>query len=222
MERRQRLASLGELAAIVAHEMRTPLSTVRGYAQLLAERAEGADERARAPMEKIIQETDRLSHLAADLLTYGRPTPPRMVPVDLSRLVAETAERLGQPAAQRRVSVRCEAPEAMLAVADPIRLAQAFDNLVQNAVQASPAGETVTIRLERARGRAVVEVSDRGPGVPVESQEKIFEIFHTTRKGGTGLGLAVARRIADEHGGSLVYDGSSGWTVFRLTLPLER
>ncbi len=222
-ERRERLAHLGQLAAIVAHEVRTPLATIRGFAQLLVERLAGDDERRRGPAEKIVAETDRLSRLAEDLLGYARPAPLRSALLDVSALARQCAERLAPTAAASRVRLLADVEGATPLYADADRLAQAIDNLVINAIQHSPPDETVLLRVARARGGVVVEVADRGPGVPPEERDRIFEPFHTRRSGGTGLGLAIARRVADEHGGTLALDERRvEGALFRLTLPMDR
>jgi two-component system sensor histidine kinase HydH len=221
MERRQRLASLGQLAAILAHEIRTPVAAVRGYAQLLLERVEGDGQRLRDPAERIVADTSRLGRLVDDLLAYARPNPPRFASVDLGELARSAAERLGPEARAADVRIITDTPEPARVEADRDRISQALDNMVVNALRFSPAGEAVVIRTEVGRAEVRLEVADRGPGVEPERRQAIFEPFHTTRASGTGLGLAVAQRIADEHQGAIeVLDRRDGGAVFRLTLPL--
>lgn len=219
MERRQRLASLGELAAIVAHEVRTPVAAVRGYAQLLIERTAEKEARCRGPAEKIVAETSRLGRLVDELLVYARPTAPVFTEVDLSSLAREVAEHLAATAHTSEVRLLCDAEAPFVLRADPGRIRQVLGNLVLNAVQHSSPEQTVVVRVEGNRRQVIVEVSDRGPGVPPDSRHRVFEPFFTTRAEGTGLGLAVCRRIADEHGGELSYEArDGGGSVFRLVL----
>ena len=220
MQREQRLASLGELAAIVAHEIRTPVAAARGYAQVLLERLPADEPRGRAPAEQIVVETDRLAALVDDLLGYARPNPPTFTDFDLAALARETAERHVTLAHGREVRLLCEADAPVPVRADRERLRQALGNLMLNAVQLSPASETVVVRACGERRWARVEVADRGPGVPEADRQRIFEPFFTTRAAGTGLGLAVSRRVADEHGGTLdVQPREGGGSVFALRVP---
>jgi len=220
IERRQRLVSLGQLGATLAHEIRTPLAAVRGFAQLLLERVDPDNERVSRPTRKIVEETGRLERLVEALLSYARPAAPSFARLDLAELATNGAERLASLAVEGGATLLCDAAEPVLVDADGDRLVQVLDNLVRNAIAASPAGQPVTIRVWTERQQVHLEVLDRGPGVPAAERDAIFEPFHTTRADGTGLGLAVARRIADEHGGTLaVLDREGGGARFRLTLP---
>lgn len=220
IERRQRLAALGQLAAVLAHEIRTPVASVRGNAQVLLERL-GDDPGGRKARlaHRIVRDTDRMSRLVEDLLGYARPEALQPTRVDVSEVVMESAERLVHVALERDVQLMSEPDLDAELEADPHRLGQAFDNLLRNAIEASPSGETVVIRVEAKPRAVVVEVIDRGPGVPHDQREAIFAPFHTSRAAGTGLGLAVCRRVADEHGAQLtVHDRPQGGAVFRMTL----
>lgn len=219
VERKQRLASLGQLAAILAHEVRTPVAAVRGFAQVLLERLPTDEVRLKDPADRIVRETDRLGRLVDDLLGYARPTAPAFQDAELADLATDSAERMALIAEARDVRLLCDAVPPIPARVDPGRITQVIDNLVLNAIQASPAGETVVIRAEPQRGGALLEVADRGAGVPESERDAIFEPFHTDKAGGTGLGLAVCRRIADEHGAELsIHDNPGGGALFRVQL----
>jgi len=219
LERRQRLASLGELAALLAHEIRTPLAALRGFAQILDERAPD-EPRLRDPADRIVSETDRLGRLVDELLSYARPAPPSFADIDVAALTRETAERMARQAAALDVRLLCEAVDPVRLRADPSRLEQVLSNLVRNAVEHSPTGATVLLRVEAERGQVRLSVADRGPGIDPAVRPRIFEPFFTTRAEGTGLGLAVCRRIADEHEGVLsVSERAGGGSEFTLSLP---
>jgi len=218
--RQERLAALGALGAVMAHEIRTPVAAVRGYAQLVGERIDPGDERLARPAAGIVRESDRLAHLISGLLAYARPAPPVFEPIDLASVAQDAAERLAPRAAEAGVRLLVEAEGAVTLPADEGRLAQLVANLIHNGIQASPEGEAVVIRVSQDRRSGLVEVLDRGPGVPEAERELIFEPFHTGEAQGTGLGLAIGRRIADEHGGTLWVEARvGGGAVFRLSLP---
>lgn len=239
MAERRRLAALGEMAAVLAHEIRNPLASVKGNAQLLAEGLAGAagaagipgaanppnatdaggGDRLRRQAERLVTDVKRLQLLSEDLLELGRQGPIERRPVDpaaLAREAAEVAQGLDPG-----VAVEVEAAGAPARwPADPGRLLRALGNLVTNAVQASPAGQAVRLRVAREGGELLFEVLDRGPGLPAEIRNRLFEPFVTTRARGTGLGLAVARRIVEMHGGRiLAADRPGGGTRMSVHLP---
>jgi two-component system sensor histidine kinase HydH len=220
-ERQRRLAALGQVSSVMAHELRNPLASLKGHAQLLAAGAvEGTRERAKADL--VVREAERLEQLTRELLAFvseaaldRSETAPSVV---IDRALASESQ------ARARVRVSLEDAPAHLDV-DAARLALALGNLVRNALQASEDGAVdFTIRAERRERRepsdVVIEVRDHGPGIVPGDEERIFEPFYTTRVRGTGLGLAVARRAVEQHGGTLrasTHEG--GGAVFRVTLP---
>lgn len=212
-ERQRRLAALGQMSSVMAHEIRNPLASLKGHAQLLAEMTvEGTRERAKADV--VVGEAQRLERLTRDLLAFvgeGDLDRRAVAPQDLVEGVLAGLERT-------RVRVALDAAPRALFV-DAARLSLAIGNLVRNALQASADG-AVDIEVREDEGAAVIEVRDRGPGVAAGDEEKIFEPFYTTRVHGTGLGLAVARRAAAQHGGTLRAGArEGGGAVFRVTLP---
>lgn len=213
--REQRLVALGSMSSVMAHELRNPLASLKGHAQLLVEDLE--EPRARAKAERVVREAERLEGLTTSLLDFVRDGPIERAAVAPSDLVTRATEDL----AADRVTLELEdAPEQVRV--DAARLARALHNLVENALQATPDGAKVTLRAERDGDAVVFEVRDRGEGIPAGAEERIFEPFHTTRTKGTGLGLAVARRIAEQHGGTLTgANHPDGGAVFRLRFPVE-
>ena len=218
--RREKLALLGEMAAVLAHEIRNPLGAIRGHAQLLQPRL-ADDERAGRSLATVVDETARLSRLVDGLLRYARPRPPEPHDVEMGALV-ERVLALSEPLAEetgvtlRRAqsgpgpSVRC----------DPDQVEQVLLNLVRNGIQAQPDGGQVLVAIERAGGAATLRVEDAGAGIPEADRERVFGPFVTTKAAGSGLGLAIARQIAEAHGGSLTAEASAlGGAALVLTLP---
>ena len=201
LEQQRRLSTLGEMSAVLAHEIRNPLTSLKGHAQLLAERFD-AEQPCGRKVRTIVEEANRLEQLTTDLLGFvrsgtldRRSTPLRLLIEDLRREAGEDHLRLDDADAPASWSL------------DPARLRQVLSNLIHNAIQASPAGSPVelTVRTARSpRGRELLfVVRDHGAGLPPGQEEEIFEPFFTTRTRGTGLGLAIARRIVELHGGRL-------------------
>jgi two-component system sensor histidine kinase HydH len=211
--REQRLVALGSMSSVMAHELRNPLASLKGHAQLLAE--DIADAKQRAKAERVVAEAERLELLTTSLLDFVRDGPIELTSVAPAELVARSLEHL----AVDRVTVDlARAPRALRI--DGVRLARAVHNLVDNALQATPAPATVELSIEQTDRDSLIAVRDRGPGIPHGSEAQIFEPFITTRVRGTGLGLAVARRIAEQHGGTLTGENHpSGGAIFRLRFP---
>lgn len=222
-EERSRLAEnlreLGELAAGAAHELRNSLATLRGYLGL-AERVEGdsSAERRREYWAEIHRETLHLKRVLDDFLTFARPETARFQPVDLgsllSRIAADPVFAVG--------TVLWRAPEAadLGLAADAQLLERAIKNLLMNAVAASPPGVPVELAAANIEGELRITVADRGEGIPEELRPRLFLPFASGRSDGVGLGLALARRIAVLHGGSLTLeDREGGGTCARMTLP---
>lgn len=215
---RERLASLGRVTAGLAHEVRNPLASIKLRAELAAE-VPATPAEVREDLREIAAEVSRLDRLVADLLTVaGRRLGPR-APTELLALARSRCAQLGPEAQAAGVSLAVEGAALTLAL-DPDALTRALDNVLRNALQFSPRGETVRVRVERGPdGGALVEVSDAGPGVPREREGELFEPFFSTRPGGTGLGLAVSRAVLEAHGGSLRYARKGARSCFTLSLP---
>jgi signal transduction histidine kinase len=216
--RREALAAVGEMAAGLAHEVRNPLGALRGAAQVLASGTTAA--RSREMLEVIQDETGRLGRVVGDFLDYARPAPPQREPVD----VAELTRRVLRSASAAGLSLRAElqvTSEATRALGDPDQLQRAFANLVQNASEAAGPGGFLRIEVGRdGSGRVTIRFQDNGPGIPPEQMARLFQPFHTTKPGGTGLGLALVHRVVESHGGELRVDGRPGLgAAFTLALP---
>ncbi len=204
------------LLAGIAHEVRNPLGALDLFAGLLAE--ELAQRPEAAHVARIRAELAALSKVVEEFLDYARARPPVREDVDLALLVAEVAELVQPLAAARGVSLGVEG--AGRARADREQLRRAVVNLVRNAVEAAPAGTAVDVSARPADGGAVVEVGDRGAGLAAEARASLFRPFFTTKDQGTGLGLALAKKVADAHGGALALeDREGGGTLARLAVP---
>ncbi len=217
LARQERLAALGRVVAGVAHEVRNPLASIKLRLDLAAGGGVALPPEARAAIDHASSEITRLDRLVADLLIVaGRALGPR-APLDVARLLRARAEALAPWAALRRVAITARG--AGEAIGDSDALARALDNVLRNAVEASPDGATVDATVEVEDERVRVRVADLGAGVPAGRAGEIFEPFFTTKPDGTGLGLAISRAIARAHGGDLTYWRDSEVTRLELTLP---
>jgi two-component system sensor histidine kinase HydH len=210
---RRHLAQLGEMSAVLAHEIRNPLASLKGHAQLLAEKV--SDRALSVRVDRVVQEAVRLENLTNDLLDFARSGGIRAVPASpaevlVSAVAATTPERIEMSIAG--------APTSWLI--DPARIQQLLINLIDNALSVTPPPAKVEARVRRVGDTLLYSVRDHGPGVPDGDRLRVFEPFHTTKLHGTGLGLAVAKRIADLHGGRIeVVDSPGGGAEFQVLLP---
>jgi len=230
VRRSDRLAALGVLAAGVAHEVRNPLVGVRAAAQLM-EREPGFPPSLQEFIGIIIREVDRLNRLVGDLLAFAGIRPLRIQSCNINQVVEE-ALRLEESGLQVGgvTVVRRYDPAVPAVAADPERLLQVFLNLIRNGAEAMTGGVgelQLRTRFERVapqcggRAAVVVEIGDRGPGIPPEIQAQLFNPFFTTKDGGTGLGLPISLRIVEEHGGAIEVQSELGQgTTFRVLLPI--
>ena len=224
----EKLASLGQLASAIAHELRNPLAIIRSTVQNLEEDLPPEAEEAQESCGFVREEIDRLSRVTATLLDFSRPLRPRPQPLrveDLFERVTLLSKRLLAP---RRLRLESHVAEALRhstaasPMADPDLTCQVLLGLLDNAAQVTPEGGVVRLSASEDAEDLTLSVSDGGPGVPDELRGQIFEPFFTTRGQGTGLGLAVARQIAKAHGGHLeVDDGPLGGARFTLRLPVS-
>ena len=224
--RKRNLESLGEMSAGLAHEFKNALATLHGYAQLLQNTSLGDDARAEAAAS-LLQEVRGLSEMVTSFLNFARPKPPDFADVQLKPLLEHCAEDLGALFDERRVELSIEGEFAEVR-ADERMLRQTLLNLLRNAAEAIPddaGARRVTVNCSRerdARGHAWarVEVSDTGSGINTEDLQRVFIPFFTTKSKGHGVGLALAHRVATDHGGTLSASNShEGGAVFTLRLP---
>jgi signal transduction histidine kinase len=210
------LARLGEVAAVLAHEVKNPLAAVSGAVQIIAGHL--TDPEDLEVVAEIQKRLTGLSTLVGDLLLYARPPRPQPTAFDLADLTAALVTFLGADPAWRSVDVVVEGGAVAMADAELLRIA--LQNLLINAGEAMTDGGRLHVAISASNGLTHVDVTDAGPGIPAAAQANVFKPFFTTKPRGTGLGLGIARRIAEAHGGSvdILRTGPAGTTV-RLTLP---
>ncbi len=197
----ERLALLGKIAAGLAHEIRNPLGSISGSIEMLRE-APGLSEEDRRLCDIVHREAGRLNFLVSDMLDLAGPKRPEPADVDVAALAREVVQLASRSerSGSGDVTVSYEGPEGpLLAHCDARQMRQVLWNLVRNGVQATAAGTTVTVLVRAVGSRVEMAVTDEGPGITPEASEKIFDAFYTTRSHGAGIGLAVVRRIIDDH-----------------------
>ena len=222
LRRAERLSALGELSAILAHEIRNPLASIRGTAEILMEDGAPAENR-REFLDILVKESDRLNHVVEDFLKMARPEPINKIPCDVNEELANMVTLFSAQARQSKVSLELKPSSLPSFRGDGEKLRQAFMNILLNAIQATPAGGRVTVSTseDRERRRIVISFADNGPGISQEAASKIFEPFFTTKGTGTGLGLPITKKIIEGHGGSIEVESEPGnGATFKVLLPV--
>jgi two-component system NtrC family sensor kinase len=223
MLRAEHLASLGELAAGLAHEIRNPLAGIAGAMDIMSRNLPANHADAKILLE-VRNQVSRIQGILTDLLDYARPKPSRRVPADLN-MVAEQAVFLArQQISNGRIELAfVPVPELPLVVHDPARMQQVLLNLILNGIQAISGAGRVELRLSREGSFAIVSVADSGRGMPADDLAKIFRPFFSTKLRGTGLGLPLAKGIVEEHGGQIEVASALGkGTTITIRLPLAK
>ncbi len=228
LRRAERLATLGQVAAGIAHEIRNPLVGIGSTTSLLLDDTDPTDAR-RPDLAVILQETKRLDRIVNQIIDYARPREIVAFAFDMAQLVQEVMKVLDEPLTRKQATIRLSAPDAPYSIqADRDQLKQVLLNVLQNAIEASPSGGTITVTLvQQARGvepGLEVTVADRGTGISPTHLPHVFEPFFTSGKPqGTGLGLAICRNILEAHGGEIALDSEVGrGTTVRVWAPLRQ
>jgi len=221
VQRTERLAVLGRLAAALAHEIRNPLGAISGCVELVREGATLGEEN-RALLVTVQTEVARLNDLVTDMLAFARPRPPEKTMTDLVAIARDVARMAGASASEpKRVDVRVE-PEGdvVMADVDAGQIKQVLWNLVRNGLQASAPGQNVEVVIGGGARDATLSVRDRGRGIAADQRERVFELFYSEQSRGTGLGLAIVKQIVDAHGGTVaVRARDGGGTEFVVSVP---
>lgn len=224
LRRAEHLGTLGQIVAEVAHELGTPLNVISGRADLLRFELAGNTD-ALATVNVISEQTRRITRIIQRLLDHSRDRMPTLEPVSIHRVVQSTVDFLGPDLSAAALSVEMEGDETVEARADADLLQQVLFNLLQNAIQACPAGAVISVRWKASGDQIELDVLDNGPGIAPEIAPQLFEPFATTKPAGqgTGLGLAISQAIMRQLGGSLRHvAGSTQGAHFRATLPTSR
>ena len=224
LEQQRTMATMGALVAGVAHEVRNPLFAISATVDAMEQAGNGA---LKEYFEVLREEIDRMTRLMQDLLAYGRPAAPVFNPVSVREIIEVAVRNSTQHAMRQRVTLETLLDATPTIVADRDRLCRALENLIDNAVQHSAAGTTVTIRSSaplHGRSRHVeIKVLDRGRGFAADDVPRLFEPFFSRRKGGTGLGLALVQQIVTEHAGEVTAaNRPGGGAEVTISIPLPR
>jgi two-component system sensor histidine kinase HydH len=221
--RGERLAALGRLAAGMAHEIRNPLSSIRGFAQYFRKRFSGQPEE-QGYADVMVREVDRMNRVITDLLDFARPKPPRREPAHLGEIVTQALKLLAPDLEARAVTVaRNEAPDLPPVPVDRDQLTQVILNLLLNALESMEGGGTIRIVLNRCGPPPGVEIriADTGIGIAEEDLLRVFEPFFSRKRKGSGLGLAIVHQIVEAHRGTIEVESRPGaGAAFRIVLPL--
>jgi signal transduction histidine kinase len=222
IEMSRRLSASGRLTRGVAHEVKNPINAIVLHLQLLQSKLQQIDPDTRRHMDIIGSEIHRLDRVVQILVDFTRPRELHLEETDLRRLLEDVVSLATPDAAQHAVSIVHEfPPEPLFVKVDADFLKQAILNVVLNGVQAMPQGGTLSVSARREDEIVITEIQDQGGGIPPEIQDKIFELYFTTKKGGSGIGLAQTYQIMQWHYGSLDFESVLGQgNKFRLRLPL--
>ena len=219
LQERQTLARIGELAAVVAHEVRNPLAAIRGVVEVIQTRFP-ADSPDRKVLGDLLTRVDSLDHLVGDLLVYARPAPPVFRRASVLALVRDTASLVANDPAATPMRVEISGDDADLWL-DPAQMGRAVLNLITNAAQAMRHEGVVKVHGVRAGDRYRLILADDGPGMPEDVMARCLEPFFTTKTRGTGLGLSIAKRVVDEHRGTFAITSAPGaGTRVTIDLPM--
>jgi PAS domain S-box-containing protein len=220
LREQESLARLGEMAAVVAHEVKNPLAGIRGSLQVIGGRM-AEPSRDRLVMHDIITRLDSLNSIVDDLLVFARPREPKLAPVTVEQLLHNTASLLKKDPAHSGTQVEIHSSPVVIQ-ADAGQLQVVLVNLLLNASQASGNEGQVRVDVTSSDGMCRIAIADNGPGIAADVRERIFEPFFTTKHRGTGLGLPTAKRVIERHRGSIDIECPlSGGTIVTVALPLD-
>ncbi len=228
LRRAERLSTIGELSAVLAHEIRNPLGSIQGTAEILKDDYRPGDRKYEF-IEILLKESKRLNRVVEDFLRLAQPQPVLKMNCDVEEELRNIITLVSSEARKRDVSLELKSDRLPVVQGDPEKLRQAFLNIILNGLQAAAPGGDVAISAYRCEAddesgsRIEILFADSGAGIPPEVKEKIFEPFFTTKEGGSGLGLAITRKIIEGHGGRIDLESEPGrGTAFRIRLPEKR
>ncbi len=224
----ERLATIGKMAAKVAHEIRNPLSSISLNAELLEDEVGSYDgvntAEAKTLLKSIIAEIDRVTALTEEYLQFSRLPESQLVHGNVNEVIEEIVELLRHGLAKKKIEIECPVQKARLEIRfDRVQIRRALLNIIRNAIDAMPKGGKLKIWLEKKDQKALIHIEDTGIGISDHELQKIFDPFFTTKDFGTGLGLAIVQQIIDEHNGQISCQSRVGeGTTFSIALPLDK
>jgi signal transduction histidine kinase len=216
-----RLAALGQLAAVIAHEIRNPLGSIQGAVEILGEGLHDSD-----PKSEFAQiarkEVAALERLTSEILQFSKPAPPKQLPIDPQEIIEAACRLCADQAHRQQVEINLEPAPATRITVDPEQIKQVLLNILINAIQVQPSGGRIEIRVSQDATDVVISVRDFGPGIAAENLDLIFEPFFTTKREGTGLGLAISHQLVNHNGGRIRAESPPGQgAVFRISFPVS-
>jgi len=219
----ERLAAIGRAVSEIAHDMKSPLMAIGGFANQVSRKLQ-SDEQNRRKLDLVIRETSRLESMVKEMLNFSRPIQLEPSIESLNSLASECIEVSRPFAENQEVEIKREFdPELPAQWLDKNQIKQVIMNLLTNAIQSSSSGETIWVKTQKEKTEVILNVSDRGSGIKEKDRKKIFEPFFSTKKGGTGLGLAIVKKIVEKHGGNIsFFSNPDGGVTFSVRLPTKK
>jgi signal transduction histidine kinase len=221
LRRAENLAAIGRAVSMIAHDLKTPLVAIGGLSRQLSIKLAG-DSRQKEKVEVIRQQADRLENMVLNMLDFAKPLTISRKSCDIDQIIKQANEVISETAFKRNIEVDIKKNEMPRCHLDDGKILQVLINLILNAIEISPNGETVTVSLYYHMSVLRIEVSDRGQGVDENLSGNIFEPFISTKSRGTGLGLPISKKIVEAHDGKLEYrNNPDGGATFRVSIPTE-
>lgn len=221
LRKAESLAAMGRATTMIAHDLKTPLVAIGGLSRQLSKKMAGNSPQGEK-IEVIRQQADRLENMVSDMLDFAKPLTISRKSCNLNQILKQANETVYETAIKCNIKVDIQKTEIGDCNLDEGKILQVLINLISNAIEASPDGETVTVSFQEYENVVHVEVSDRGKGVEESISEKIFEPFISTKSKGTGLGLPICKKIVEVHSGKLEFrNNPDAGTTFRLSIPKE-
>jgi two-component system sensor histidine kinase HydH len=217
----ERFAAMGKAVSELAHDLKTPLIAIGGMSRLVSKNLEGDKSSCQEKLNMIVEETNRMENMVKEMLDFSRPLELEQSKESIHKVVSQCLLILSELTRKRKVKVQNLCLQDLPLISfDPERIKQVFINLLVNAIEASPEGETVSVRCYKKRRNLIIDVSDHGCGIPAGKKKDIFYPFFTTKKDGTGLGLPIAKKIVEAHQGYLeVLENPKIGVTFRVIIP---
>lgn len=221
LRKAESLAAIGRAVSMIAHDLKTPLVAIGGLSRQLSKKSAG-NPLQREKIEVIRQQADRLENMVLNMLDFAKPLSISRKVCDLNQLLSQAAEAVNETALKRNIEVDIQKNKITDCTLDEGKILQVLINLISNAIEASPNGETVIVSLQCHMSVLDIEVTDRGKGVDESIAEKIFEPFISAKSKGTGLGLSITKKIVEAHSGRLEYRNNvDGGVTFHVSIPVE-